>query len=69
MNNLPNDVQLLQKMVINYEQDLEKAMELLKEISNWLVCECIATPEDMAQSFTPFREEIDKFLYGEEVKQ
>ncbi|WP_031324595.1 hypothetical protein [Pseudomonas taiwanensis] len=35
---------------------------LLREISNWLVCEAIAPPEDMAQSFTPFREAIDKVL-------
>lgn len=62
---LPEDVQSLKQMVINYEEDLEKAMELLQEISNWLVCEAIATPEDMAQSFTSFREEIDTLLYGE----
>ena len=24
----------------------------LKEIDSWLVCACIATPEDMAQSFS-----------------
>lgn len=66
MSNLPHNVETLQNMVVNYEKDLEKAMELLNEIHSWLVCECIATPEDMAQSFTPFREAIDEFLYGEE---
>lgn len=41
---------------------------LLRDISNWLVCEAIATPEDMAQSFTPFREAIDQLLAGGTVK-
>lgn len=40
---------------------------LLRDISNWLVCEPIATPEDMAQSFTPFREAIDKLLGVDEA--
>jgi hypothetical protein len=26
-------------------------LEALKELDSWLVCACIATPEDMAQSF------------------
>ena len=26
-------------------------LDVLNEINNWLVCGCIATPEDMAQSF------------------
>jgi len=36
--------------------------ELLNSISNWLVCSAIATPEDMAQSFAPFQQEIDRLL-------
>lgn len=36
--------------------------DLLRELSNWLVCEAIAPPEDMAQSFSPFRERIDALL-------
>lgn len=36
--------------------------ELLNEISNWLVCSAIATPEDMAQSFEPFQKQIDELL-------
>lgn len=35
---------------------------LLNDLSNWLVCEAITTPDDMAQSFTPFREQIDALL-------
>lgn len=44
------------------KNDNTKQRELLRELSNWLVCEGIATPEDMAQSFTPFRESIDALL-------
>lgn len=36
--------------------------DLLNRISNWLVCAPIATPEDMAQSFAPFQQEIDALL-------
>lgn len=36
--------------------------ELLNRISNWLVCAPIATPEDMAQSFGFFQQEIDALL-------
>lgn len=36
--------------------------ELLNRISNWLVCAPITTPEDMAQSFAPFQQEIDALL-------
>lgn len=39
-----------------------RLIELLKEIDNWLVCSCIATPEDMAQSFEPFHLAIEKAL-------
>lgn len=35
---------------------------LLGEISNWLVCCAIATPEDMAQSFETFQQRIDELL-------
>lgn len=31
-------------------------LEALNEINNWLVCGCIATPEDMAQSFSYMQE-------------
>lgn len=68
MNNLPNDVNTLKNMVVNYENDLEKAHELLQEVSNWLVFGCIETPEDMARSFTPFREAIETLLYGDGVQ-
>lgn len=44
------------------QKRLARAEELLLSISNWLVCEAIGTPEDMVQSFTEFREEIDSFL-------
>ena len=30
----------------------QQLLEALKEIDNWLVCAAIATPEDMAQSFS-----------------
>jgi hypothetical protein len=30
---------------------LKELLEALKELDSWLVCACIATPEDMAQSF------------------
>lgn len=36
--------------------------ELLNEISNWLVCGCIASPEDMTQSFEGFQQQIDALL-------
>jgi len=36
--------------------------ELLNSISNWLVCAPITTPEDMAQSFPLFQQEIDRLL-------
>jgi hypothetical protein len=29
----------------------QELLAALKEIDSWLVCACIATPEDMAQSF------------------
>ena len=29
----------------------QELLVALKEIDSWLVCACIATPEDMAQSF------------------
>lgn len=35
---------------------------LLVEISNWLVCSCIATPQDMAQSFVSFHDKIEQLL-------
>jgi hypothetical protein len=41
---------------------------LLQEISNWLVCEAISTPADMAQSFSPFREAIDQLLGNDSAK-
>jgi hypothetical protein len=37
-----------EKVVIATNAEL---LEALNEINNWLVCACIATPEDMAQSF------------------
>lgn len=36
--------------------------DLLREISNWLVCGCIASPADMAQSFEPFSRNIETLL-------
>ena len=33
-----------------HESNIE-LLAALKEIDSWLVCACIATPEDMAQSF------------------
>ena len=30
----------------------KELLAALKEIDSWLVCACIATPEDMAQSFS-----------------
>lgn len=36
--------------------------DLLASISAWLVCAAIASPEDMAQSFDPFRKDIDALL-------
>lgn len=35
---------------------------LLNDIGNWLVCAPITVPEDMAQSFGPFQQEIDRVL-------
>jgi hypothetical protein len=35
---------------------------LLTDIKNWLVCSCIATPEDMAQSFQHYQEQIAALL-------
>ena len=34
-----------------YKSNIE-LLAALREIDNWLVCACIATPEDMAQSVT-----------------
>lgn len=53
-------------IAVEKAERLAKAEALLLDISNWLVCEAIATPEDMAQSFTGFREAIDLFLDGGE---
>jgi len=35
---------------------------LLNDLNNWLVCSCIATPEDMAQSFEAYQQEIEALL-------
>lgn len=40
---------------LNAQRD--ELLEALKEIDRWLVCACIATPEDMAQSF-PHMEQV-----------
>lgn len=34
-----------------YKQDAGQLLAALTEINNWLVCACIATDADMAQSF------------------
>lgn len=35
---------------------------LLHELNNWLVCGAIAPPEDMAQSFGSFQQQIEELL-------
>jgi len=62
---LRGKVQRLERQAGERNARLGKAEALLLDISNWLVCEAITTPEDMAQSFTPYREQIDLFLEGE----
>lgn len=37
-------------------------MDLLNDISNWLVCAPICTAEDMAQNFGAYQQEIDRLL-------
>lgn len=39
-----------------------KMYALLNELNNWLVCSCIATPEDMAQSFEAYQAQIEELL-------
>lgn len=34
------------------EKQRDDLLAALREIDSWLVCACIATPEDMAQSFS-----------------
>ena len=48
--------------VENLQSDISKKTQLLKEIANWLVCSCISTPHDMAQSFEPFLDCIEELL-------
>ncbi len=55
-------VRKLWRLKERYRVQLAERDALLRELSNWLVCESIAPPEDMAQSFTPFREAIDALL-------
>jgi hypothetical protein len=42
---------------LDIEAQRDALLEALKEINSWLVCACIATPEDMAQSF-PHMEQV-----------
>lgn len=44
------------------KEKLEKCIDMLKSINGWLVCSCLTTPEDMAQSFEPFFFEIEELL-------
>lgn len=44
------------------ERRKEEALALLTDIENWLVCSCIATPEDMAQSFEHYQKQIEALL-------
>ncbi|MNN28942.1 hypothetical protein D3C81_1425250 [compost metagenome] len=39
-----------------------KMYALLNDLNNWLVCSCIATPEDMAQSFESYQAQIEELL-------
>ena len=41
---------------------LPELMELLREISNWLVCLPIAGPEGLAEAAPDFQEQIDALL-------
>ena len=54
-------VELRQQVAILTEQN-RLAVEALNEINNWLVCACIATPEDMAQSFGYMQSVADKAI-------
>jgi hypothetical protein len=47
---------------LNAAEDSERAYALLNDINKWLVCSCIATPEDMAQSFEGFQQQIEALL-------
>lgn len=41
------------------EKQRDELLAALNEINNWLVCACIATPEDMAQSFQHMQQVAD----------
>jgi hypothetical protein len=38
-------------------------LEALKELDSWLVCACIATPEDMAQSFPHMQQVVSAAIF------
>ena len=58
-------------MKTNLESEyITKLEELLREISNWLICEPIAPPEDMMQSAAGFNDAIEKvFLENPKLLQ
>ena len=44
-------------------------LEALKELDSWLVCACIATPEDMAQSFPHMQQVVSAAIARAEGEQ
>jgi hypothetical protein len=44
-------------------------LEALKELDSWLVCACIATPEDMAQSFPHMQQVVSAAIAKAEGEQ
>ena len=57
-----DEIARLRQQVATLTERQDIAVEALNEINNWLVCACIATPEDMAQSFDHMQSVADKAL-------
>jgi predicted nucleic acid-binding protein len=51
------------------EQQRDQLLEALKELDSWLVCACIATPEDMAQSFPHMQQVVSAAIAKAEGEQ
>lgn len=47
---------------VQLRERVEAMSVLLNDVNNWLVCSRIATPEDMAQSFEAYQQEIEALL-------
>jgi hypothetical protein len=66
---LARDAEIAERNEMKRRADLyPELLEALKELDSWLVCACIATPEDMAQSFPHMQQVVSAAIAKAEGK-